>query len=107
MKIRDVLDAVLPLRKLMNLDLTAKDAYKVARLSTKIEEELNTFNKMVAAAREKHKGDDKALEKELDEIVELDTEQDIKYIEIQMPEGKLSAQDMLHLMPFVAFKEDE
>ena len=107
MKIRDILNAVLPMRKLMNLDLTAKDAYKVARLSTKIEEELNTFNKLVAAAKEKHRGDDAGLEKELDEIADLETEQDIKYIEIQMPEGKLTAQDMLHLMPFVAFREDE
>ena len=107
MKIRDILNAVLPMRKLMNLDLTAKDAYKVARLSTKIEEELNTFNKLVAAAKEKHRGNDEELEKALDEIADLETEQDIKYIEIQMPEGKLTAQDMLHLMPFVAFREDE
>lgn len=107
MKIKDVLNAITPLKKLMNLDLAAKDAYKVAKLSTKIEEELSAFNKLFAAAKERCKENEAALETELAEIAELDTECDIKYITIKMPEGKLSAQDILALTLFVAFEEDE
>lgn len=107
MKIKDVLNAITPLKKLMSLDLAAKDAYKVAKLATKIEEELSAFNKLFAAAKERCKEDADALERELAEIAELDTECDIKYITIKMPEGKLSAQDVLALTPFIAFEIEE
>ena len=107
MKIKDILNAIAPLKKLMSLDLTAKDAYKVAKLSIKIEEELSAFNKLFAAAKGRCKEDEAALETELADIAELNTECDIKYITIAMPEGKLSAQDVLALTPFIAFKIEE
>ncbi len=107
MKIKDILNAIIPMRKLMSLDLTAKDAYKVAKMSMQIDEEIMVFNRLESAAREKYGEDEKQLALELDLILDLDTDKDIKYITIKMPDGKLSAQDILALTPFIAFEEDE
>lgn len=107
MKIKDILNAIQPMRKLMSLDLAAKDAYKVAKLSMQIDEEIIVFNRLEASAREKFGEDEKQLALELDVILDLDTDKDIKYITIAMPEGKLSAQDVLALTPFIAFEIEE
>ena len=107
MKIKDILNAIMPMRKLMGIDLAAKDAYKVAKLSMQIDEEIMVFNRLETAAREKFGENEKELANEINTILELEPDKDIKYITIKMPEGKLTAQDILALTLFVAFEEDE
>lgn len=107
MKMREIISAVMPMKKLMGLDIKVSDAYKLAKLANALEEELKIYQKLEYDAREWHKDQPKELEKELLSILDLDVDKEIKSIAIKMPDGKLSAQDILALTQFVEFEEDE
>jgi hypothetical protein len=103
--IRQILDAVPAMNKLVTADLPLRTAHRLALLTGKLNPHLDFFQKKQAALEAKGgEGAEEALQALLDYQVELEEER----IDISLGEELLlSAVDVNGLLPFVRFVEGE
>jgi hypothetical protein len=95
------------LERLVRLPIPVKDAYRLATLIRELEEELIAFDKAREAIVTKNGADNRpANERDIGELLRLPIEREIEPVTIPFPDGELSANDIICLLPFVVFEDD-
>lgn len=119
MKIKQVVDALPSLQKLAQQDLSLKQLYKVSKLLGNLDNEIAFYNKqknkiaaqycdLVGSYYVPKKGYEAQLDIEMNELLEMEIECDIKEISIDCDEDvKLSYNDIVALKGFVRIEGDE
>lgn len=103
--IRQILDAVPAMNKLVTADLPLRTAHRLALLTGKLNPHLDFFQKKQAALEAKGRVE---AEKELQALLDYQVELDEVRTGISLAENiQLSAVDVNGLLPFVRFVEGE
>jgi len=118
MKLHEIINAVPALNKLGSSDMKLSEAYKLQKLLTTIQVEIDFFNKNQLRIVEEHgviqESGDFTIEKDnrdsyikaMDELAQTEVESVFAKMKIITSENiQLSANDITVLMPFVEFTE--
>ncbi len=116
MVLRQVIEAIPALNKLANAELDIKAAYRVSKIISALQSEVEFFNAKRRQIVEKHgkvneddtvsyePGKQAEADKELKELISLEIQAEIEPIEVSAGDIRLTANDILALEPFVKFK---
>ena len=121
MKIFQIINAIPAFNKLGNSDMPLPDAYKLQKLITALQPDIDFFNERNSKIIQKHDGiikDNGTVEypeekrataqTEFDELLNFDTQTETTVITMPINENiKISANDIRALIPFVEFIDTE
>ena len=118
MKLYQIINAVPALNKLGNSDMKLSESYKLQKLLSAVQVEIDFFNRSQVKIIEQHgvikdggefiiDEDKRAIyAKAMDELAQTDVEPEFSKMKIAVSENiQLSANDIGSLMPFVEFTE--